>query len=159
MLSFCIPVFKPKPDVFEKHCLSLANQSLKEWEAIFVLDGPSQEARRIISKTMKGFEFQIIEIKHSGAQAARNEGAKHASGEFLCFFDSDCAIEPGTAKFWMDTFAKNPDCALVYSGYKFFGEKYAIEGQPWDPFTLKIRNYISGCFPMRKEFYPGWTDG
>ncbi len=158
-LSFIVPVFKPKPDVFEKHCKSLAAQALKEFEVIFVLDGPSQEARKIISKTMAGTSFNVIEIEHGGAQKARNAGAKYASGDLICFFDSDCVIEPGTSKMWVEQFDKRPEVGFVYSGYKFFGEKYAIDSQTWDPWTLRVRNYISGCFPMRKALYPGWTEG
>jgi len=44
-LSFVVPVYKPKPDVFEKHCKALAAQALESWEAIFVLDGPCPQAR------------------------------------------------------------------------------------------------------------------
>lgn len=158
-LSFIVPTFKPKADVFEKCVKSLAAQALDSWEAIFVLDGPSQEARKIIGRHMKDKAFSIVEIEHAGAQAARNEGAKHAQADILCFFDADCVIEPGTSKMWVDQFDKHPEVGFIYSGYKFFGEKYAIEGQPWDPWTLKVRNYISGCFPMRKSLYPGWTEG
>lgn len=158
-LSFIVPTYKPKPEVFEKHVKSLANQALKDFEVIWVLDGPSQEARKIIAKHMNGKAFNIIEIAHAGAQVARNTGAKYAEGDLLCFFDSDCAIEPGTSNLWVEQFDKHPEVGFVYSGYKFFGEKYAIEGQPWDPWTLKIRNYISGCFPIRKAIYPGWTEG
>lgn len=158
-LSFIVPVYKPKPEVFERHCKSLCAQALKDWEVVFVLDGPSTEARKIIAKTMTGCNFSINEIEHGGAQKARNHGGKLAQGDFLCFFDSDCVIEPGTSKMWVELFEKRPEVGFIYSGYKFFGEKYAIDGQPWDPWTLRVRNYISGCFPMRKELYPGWTDG
>lgn len=156
-LSFIIPVFKPRPDVFEKHCKSLAAQALESWEAIFVLDGPSSEARRIIAKHLP--EAGVHEIIHAGAQAARNHGGALAQGDFLCFFDSDCVIEPGASQMWVEQFDKRPDVGFIYGGYKFFGEKYAIESQPWDPWALKVRNYVSGCFPMRRSLYPGWTDG
>lgn len=158
-LSFVVPTYKPKPDVFEKCVKALAVQALDSWEAIFVLDGPSDAARKIISKHMGDKAFSIVEIEHAGAQAARNKGGELAQGEFLCFLDSDCVLEPGASKMWVEQFDKRPEVGFIFSGYKFFGEKYAIEGQPWDPWALKIRNYISGCFPMRKSLYPGWTDG
>lgn len=158
-LSFIVPTYKPVPEVFEKCVKALAAQALTEWEAIFVLDGPSDTARKIIGKHMKDKAFSIVEITHSGAQAARNKGGELAQGDILCFLDSDCVLEPGASKMWIEQFDKKPEVGFIYSGYKFFGEKYALEGQPWDPWTLKVRNYISGCFPMRKVLYPGWTDG
>lgn len=158
-LSFVLPVYKPKPAVFEKCVEALCAQALDSWEAIFVLDGESKEAERIIKKHSKGHSIRVLTIPHSGAQAARNAGGKEANGEFVCFLDSDCVLEPGASKMWVEQFDKNPEVGFIYSGYKFFGEKHAIESEPWDPWTLRIRNYISGCFPMRKSLYPGWTEG
>ena len=154
-LSFIVPVFKPKLDVFEKHCRSLKAQALTSWDVHFVLDGPCQDARDIITRHIP--EANIHEIVHSGAQAARNHGGAIAQGDFLCFFDCDCVIEPGASQMWVEQFDKHPEAGVIYSGYKFFGEKWAIESEQYDPWTLKIRNYISACFPMRRSLYPGWT--
>lgn len=158
-MSFVVPVYKPKPDVFERHVKSLRDQALKDFEVIWVLDGPSPEARAAISKYAKTITHYVYEIDHSGAQAARNHGGSRAMGDFLCFLDSDCVIEPGTSQMWVEQFDKHPEVGFIYSGYKFFGEKYAIDSEPFDPWTLRVRNYISGCFPMRRDLYPGWTDG
>lgn len=158
-LSFVVPTYKPRPDVFERHCKALAAQALKDFDVHFVLDGPSAEARKIIAKTMKETTHEIHEIEHGGAQKARNYGGSRATGDYLCFFDHDCVIEPGTSQMWVEQFEKHPEVGFIYSGYKFFGEKYEIAGEPFDPWTLRIRNYISGCFPMRRDLYPGWTEG
>jgi hypothetical protein len=156
-LSFIVPVHKPRPEVFEKHCKALAAQALKSFEVLFVLDGPSPESRRIIARHLPN--AGVHEIIHAGAQAARNHGGALAQGDFLCFFDSDCVIEPGASQMWVEQFDKRPEVGFIYSGYKFFGEKWAIDSEQFDPWTLKVRNYISGCFPMRKALYPGWTEG
>lgn len=160
LLSFIVPVYEPELIVFEKCVKSLVDQSLKEWEAVFVLDGPCQAARQIINRLMKKCpnNFKIVEIEHSGVQRARNEGFKHIKGDFIVHWDSDCSIEIDTAKTWMDQFEKHPDIGFIYSGYKFFNEMGAIPSEKFDPFTLRIRNYVSTCFPLRKEFYPGWNE-
>jgi glycosyltransferase involved in cell wall biosynthesis len=154
-LSFVVPVYKPKVAVFEKHVKALRDQALKSWDVCFVLDGPSTEARSIINQYLP--DARIEEIVHQGAQAARNHGGALAQGDFLCFLDSDCVLEPGASQMWVEQFDKRPHVGFIYSGYKFFGEKYAIESEAFDPWTLKIRNYVSGCFPMRKSLYPGWA--
>jgi glycosyltransferase involved in cell wall biosynthesis len=154
-LSFIVPVYRPKVEVFEKHCKALAAQALTSWDAHFVLDGPSPEARKIIARHLP--KAEVHEIIHAGAQAARNHGGALADGEFLCFLDSDCVIEPGASQMWVEQFDKHPEAGVIYSGYKFFGEKWAIDSEPFDPYTLRIRNYISGCFPMRRSLYPGWA--
>lgn len=158
-LTFVCPVYKPKEDIFTKHVKSLANQALKDFDVIWVLDGPSDLATKIIDKHMDGKEYTILEVPQGGAQKARNAGCAMAKGDFLCVFDSDCILEPGASQMWVEQFDKHPEVGFIYSSYKFVGEKVALESRPWDPWLHKIRPFISGCFPMRKSLYPGWTEG
>ncbi len=159
-LSFVVPVYKVKPEIFEKHVKALRDQALKDFEVIWVLDGPSQTARAIIAKTMKDSQFAIHEIEHAGANAARNYGGARATGDILCFLDSDSVVEPGTSNLWVDQFDKHPEVGFIYSGYKWLNPSIPpLESEPFDPWTLRIRNYISGNFPMRRDLYPGWTEG
>lgn len=158
-LSFIVPVYKPK-SVFDKVIKSLLDQSLRDWEAIFVLDGPSTSAKETIHQLMKkrANHYKIIEIDHAGANRARNTGAEAAKGDYWVFWDSDCIIEPDAAKAWVDILDKNPEIGFVYSGYKFLNEQGAINSEPFDPWLLRVRNYISTCFPLRKELFPGWDE-
>lgn len=158
MLSFIIPVFNPKEKIFERHCKGLLAQSLNDWEAIFVLDGPSDTAKSIIKRLFKKKNYQIIEIEHGGACRARNEGAKHAKGDIWCFFDSDCEIECDAAQAWVDLFNQKPEIGFIYAGYRFFDEKGGYGSEPFDPWLLRVNNYISTCFPFRKELFPGWNE-
>src|SRR3990167_526165 len=164
-LSFIIPVYNPNPILFEKVVKSLVDQSLKDWDAMFVLDGPCQGAELIIGRAFKKVpnHYRIIEIAHAGAQVARNEGFKETrknpeTGAYVVFWDSDCVIEPHAAMAWVDILDNQPGIGFVYSGYKFLEEKGAIASEPFDPWMLRIRNYISTCFPMRRELFPGFNE-
>lgn len=159
-LSFIVPVYSPDMAIFEKCLKALLAQSLQEWEAIFVLDGPCPEARDAILRNDRksNGKFRIVEIPHGGACRARNEGAKLAAGQYWVFFDCDCVIEPGASRLWVDILDKKPAVGFVYSGYKFLDNRYAIDAQPWDPYLLRVRNFISTCFPLRKELFPGWCE-
>lgn len=160
MLSFIVPVYHPNLKILEKCVKSLLDQSLQDWEAIFVTDGPEPEAVNLIRKLFKKSKnhFKIIEIEHGGACKARNEGAKHAKGEYWVFWDSDCYIEPHAAKAWIDQLTAHPEIGFVYSGYKFSDEKGGIASESFDPWLLRVTNYISTCFPFRKELFPGWNE-
>ena len=158
MLSFIIPVYKPDLQIFRKCLKSLKVQSLEEWEAIFVLDGEDIPAEAEITAVLPKGKYKIITIPHSGVQKARNLGAKSAKYKYWIFWDCDCIIECHSAKAWIDIFEKRPEVGFIYSGYKFLEEKGAILSQPFDPFTLKIRNYITTCSPLRKTLYPGWDE-
>lgn len=160
MFSFVTPIFKPKLDILEKCVKSLCDQSLKEWEAIFVFDGEDKEAESVVTKVMKKKpnHYKMITIDHGGACKARNEGFKHTKGEIVQFWDCDCIIEPHAAKAWVDIFEREPKIGFIYSSYKFLGERGALHSEPFDPWLLRVNNYISTCFPFRRELFPGWNE-
>lgn len=151
-LSFVIPYYQ-KIKALPKCLRSLKEQSVKDIEIILVLDGPDPVARRIAQKT-KG--IRIHEIAHGGAPAARNAGAELAKGEYIVFWDADCVIEPGAANVWMLAFKKYPDVDFVYSGYRFQEGRGAVPAEPFDPWLLRVNNYISGCFPIKRGKAPKW---
>ena len=159
-LSFIVPIFNKSQHILEKCIKSLIDQSLKSWELIAVLDGPDEDARRIINRLMKKVpnRFKVITIPHRGAPAARNAGFIVSSGENVVFWDADCLIEPHAAKAWIDLFDSKPEIGFIYSGYKFLNEAGAINSEPFDPWTLRVRNYISGCFPLRRVLVPKWNE-
>ncbi len=159
-LSFIVPVYNPDLAILTRMVKSLCAQSLKEWDATFVLDGPCEAAEQIIRAEMKKKpnSYKIVEQEHAGAQRARNHGQEYAKGDFISHLDCDCILEPETSKVWVEQFDKHPDIAFVYSGYSFLDEKGAINSEPFDPYLLKVRNYISSCFPVRREYCPTWNE-
>jgi hypothetical protein len=158
-LSIIVPVYR-KDSIIEKCVKSILAQSLKEYELIFVLDGPQPVAKEIIAKLTKKAKVpvKIVEIEHGGACKARNEGQRHARGAYWVHLDADVVVEPDTAKTWVDQLDKNPDVDFIYSGYKFLGENGALNSEPFDPWLLRVRNYISGCFPIRAAKCPKWDE-
>ena len=153
-LSFVVPYYQ-KLNTISRCLKSLFSQSVKDIEVIVVFDGPDKEGERIAQRFKK---VQVHTIPHSGAPAARNAGAKLATGEFISFWDADCYIEPGAAAVWLQIFDKNPDVDFVYAGYRFPEGKGGIEGESFDPWLLQVNNYISGMFPIRREKAPQWDE-
>jgi len=64
------------------------------WELIVVDDGGEQSFALIPEGLRRGLPLRRLEIRSSGPAAARNAGAKVASGEYLAFTDDDCLVEP-----------------------------------------------------------------
>ena len=159
-MSFIIPVYKPDLDVLTKCIKALKAQSLKDWEAVFVLDGEDKAAESLIRREMGSAkqDFDVIKQPHGGAPRARNAGAEKAKGEFWVFWDCDCVIEVDSADQWVRALDKDKDIDFVYQGYKFLGEQGALDTDPFDPWTLRVRNYISGCYPFRKERFKKWNE-
>jgi glycosyltransferase involved in cell wall biosynthesis len=154
ILSFVIPVYKKSVATFEKCLDSLFDQSFKDFEVICVFDGPDAELQKVAGK----YKVQEVVIEHGGAPKARNEGFKHAKGNYISFWDADCFAKPEMAEMWIGAFDRNPDAAFVYSGYEFANEEGAHDAEQFDPYSLQCGNYIASMFPVKREFFPGWDE-
>lgn len=88
-VSVIVPVYNSSNFIGE--CLdSLINQTLDEIEIICVDDGSTDNSLEILREYQeKDNRIKIISKKNGGAGSARNEGVKHATGEFINFIDSD----------------------------------------------------------------------
>lgn len=160
LLSFIMPIHNPDLVLFDKVLKALIAQSLKNWELIAVLDGENEAAEQAIHRAFKksSNHYKVVTLPHGGAQKARNAGLPHASGNYLVWFDCDSVIFVHTAKAWVDMLDRNPDIGFCYSGYEFLNEMGAIPSEPFDPWTLKVRNYISANFPVRRELAGVWNE-
>lgn len=155
-LSFCIPVYKKSPEVFE-HCLeSLFDMSFKDIEVICVFDGPDPELEAVAKRFKKVKSFVI---EHGGAPKARNEAFRHSKGEFISFWDADCYAKPEMAAVWMKTFERNPGAAFVYSGYEWTREGMdPVNSEPFDLHSLQSGNFIASMFPVKHKFVVNWDE-
>lgn len=92
-VSVIIPIYNGEE--FLEECLdSVCNQTLEEIEIICVDDGSTDSSLSILQKYKeKDSRIQIIQQKNQYAGAARNNGKKHATGEYLIFWDCDDYFE------------------------------------------------------------------
>ena len=91
-VSVIIPIFNVE-DYLEECLNSVVNQTLKDIEIICINDGSTDGSLEILN-SMDDERITIIDQENRGASAARNVGIKHATGEYICFVDSDDYLEP-----------------------------------------------------------------
>lgn len=95
MISIIIPIYNTQDYIIE--CLeSVKKQTYKNFEAIIVNDGSTDDSERLISEFISDNRldnFHLICKENGGLCSARNEGLKHAKGEWIVFLDSDDWIE------------------------------------------------------------------
>lgn len=71
---------------------SVLAQTFEDFEIICVDDGSTDATLAIVKKY--GDRVRLIEQANSGPAAARNNGARHSSGEYLAFLDADDTWTP-----------------------------------------------------------------
>jgi glycosyltransferase involved in cell wall biosynthesis len=155
-VSFIVPVYRKKLEQFKECLKTLFSQSYKDIEVICVFDGPDEALETISNK----FSVKNVVIEHGGANKARNEGLKHASGEIICWWDADCYAVPEMVKVWAEYFKKNPQADFLYSGYRWTDPNipgYESESI-FDPWLLTKYNYISTMCPIKREKAVEWDE-
>ncbi len=93
-LSVVVPFFNVEPYIGAA-LESVAGQTLTDLEVIMVDDG-SADGSTAIAKSFaaRDARFRLVQQENQGLGPARNTGARHATGEYLAFFDSDDLLAP-----------------------------------------------------------------
>lgn len=93
-VSVIIPVYNAEKYI--RQCLdSLLVQNNQRIEVICVDDGSTDNSLAILKEYEEAHqEVKVITQKNAGAGAARNNGMKYATGEYLSFLDADDFFEP-----------------------------------------------------------------
>ena len=92
-ISVIIPVYKVEP--YLRQCLdSVVNQTYKNLEIILIDDGSPDNCGKICDEYAEHDErIIVIHKKNEGLPAARNDGIKLATGQWITFVDSDDWID------------------------------------------------------------------
>lgn len=92
-VTVVIPVYNVR-DYIEECLDSVVGQSLHDIEIVCVNDGSTDGSREILYRYADAdSRIRIVDQANAGLSAARNVGARVASGEYLYFLDSDDYID------------------------------------------------------------------
>ena len=89
--SLIIPAYNIENYII-KCITSILNQNYYNYEIIVVNDGSTDDTVRIL-ENLKNEKIIIINKKNGGLSSARNEGLRHATGDYIWFVDGDDYIE------------------------------------------------------------------
>ena len=116
-VSVIIPMHNSSKHIVQ--CLeSVTKQSYTDIE-ILVIDDKSSDDSISIVKTIKDERIKLIALdKNEGAAKARNKGIEIATGDYICFLDSD--------DYWLEDkldkqvkFMEQNDYTFIYGGYAY----------------------------------------
>ena len=93
-ISVIVPVYNTEKYI--KKCLdSIINQTYSNIEIIIINDGSTDNSELIINEYLKEYPDKIKYYKkeNGGLSDARNYGVTKATGDYICFVDSDDYID------------------------------------------------------------------
>jgi len=116
-VSIIIPVYNSEKYI--KECLdSIINQTYKNLEIIIVNDVSTDNSINII-KQFKDKRIKIVNLNYnSGVAIARNRGIEEATGDYICFIDSDDYWDLTKIEKQVNFIEKN-NYSFIYSDYAY----------------------------------------
>lgn len=115
LISIIVPVYNAQS--YLSNCIdSLIGQSYKNLEIIFVNDGSTDNSLNVLKKYKeKDSRILIIDKKNAGVSAARNDGMKVSSGQYVMFVDSDDWIDTVTCEKAISTLLEKKADIVMWS--------------------------------------------
>lgn len=136
---------------FESLCISLANQTYKEFELIVIDQNETDLLEEIINKFKNMINIVYIKSNKKGLSLNRNIGLKFAKGDIIAFPDDDCEYKPDTLEFVNKSFINNNYDMFIINyedkntGVCHFKEIHKIE------FNNILRSGISFCIFVKRH--------
>lgn len=127
LISVIIPVYN-----VEKYITVSINSILKQaynnLEVILVDDGSVDNSGNICDNFAKSDNrIKVIHKANSGVSAARNTGLEEATGEYVCFIDSDDYVTEGYIKDMYDTATKYKADIVTTNQFKIWNDGKTVE--------------------------------
>jgi glycosyltransferase involved in cell wall biosynthesis len=156
LISVIIPTWNHLPELLE--CLkSLAVQTYRNIEVIVVDDGSTDGTAERMAGYQAPYPLKVHLLpQNRGAAAARNEGARMATGEGYLFLDADTVLRSDAVTTMVDALKKDQTIAFAYSSFRFGWKKF--KSRAFDADALRHGPYIHTTALMRRDAFPGFDE-
>jgi len=123
--------------------LQHTSQSRTPYEIIIVDNNAEPELKEYINQLNPDCNFKLITNKKNlGTSAGFNQGAKYATGYYLCFFNSDYYMNLGWLDSMIECFEHQPNIGLISCATNATGNKDEV-------FNIIINKYFVS--PMQAD--------
>lgn len=154
-ISVIIPFYNDFK-VIDATLKSVFSQTYSNLEVILVDDGSEPDLSEKKNELLNKYQIKIIRQNNQGAPAARNQGLRHANGNFVIFWDSDVIAKPNMLE---KMYNKLSSCDFAsYSYCNFYYGNKKMPARKFDPEFLKKRNYIHSTSLIRKNDCIQWDE-
>ena len=144
VISVIIPMYNSAAVI--KRCLtSVMRQSFRDIEIIVIDDGSTDHGADVVLElASEDDRIRYIRQENGGVSRARNRGLDEANGEWICFVDSDDAIEADYLSSLYNCIQKT-DCDIVMCGYR------EVRGNRFTDIVLSEEEMNSLTGDLRKD--------
>ena len=154
MFSIIIPIYNSEN--FLEECLnSIFRQDYSNYEVLMIDDGSTDKSSIIAEKYEEQDErFHLIKQENRGVSVARNNGIRHAKGDYVVFVDSDDYILSGYLSA-LNKELSDKDIIINRGYYSLSGlKKQHVENGLWE---LREREQVENIFCLLGEDV-GWPN-
>ena len=158
LVSIIIPAYNAAR--FVKDAVDSAiKQPYENIEVIVVNDGSKDDTPILLNNISKRDKrVKVIHKENGGLSSARNRGILEASGDYICFLDSDDVILPNKIVRQVEYLESHPECDLIYSDHYVGDDKLHpisldAKNPPSIPFDelLIYRNWFAPLSPLLRN--------
>lgn len=154
LVSVIVPAYNQEQWIAETLDSVLA-QTFADWECVVLNDGSTDKTLSIAEEyARKDGRFRVFSQPNAGLSAARNQGIRHAEGEYILPLDADDTISPGYLEAAMKRFSEVPETKLVYCKADFFGAltgPWKLPPYQWERF-IRVNCIFCSCVYRRADF-------
>lgn len=133
VVSIITPIYNGERFV-EETVRAVLSQTYRNYEWIITDDGSTDNSYQILKQYADEDErITLLQQANAGSAAARNNGIRHATGQYIILLDADDLWDEDYLERQLQ-FMKEKQAECVYASYRFIDE----EGQPmYQPFICK----------------------
>ena len=120
-------------EFLEDNLRSVMNQSGASVEHVVVDGGSTDGTVELLERYEDRYDLRWVSEPDDGQSAALNKGIEMATGEWICWVNSDDYLLPGAVEAFVRASEKRPESDVVYGDYVFvdangteIGRKYSI---------------------------------
>ena len=117
-ISVIIPIYNDALYIQEA-ITSVLSQGIEKLEIIVIDDGSTDNFEKKING-LNDLRIRIIKQTNCGAAEARNNGIRHAKGEYIAFLDADDIWAPNKLNIQLEVLINRTDVNMVYGQVKEF---------------------------------------
>ncbi|MDR0913764.1 MAG: glycosyltransferase [Oscillospiraceae bacterium] len=117
LVTIVLPVYNMEK-YLDRALNSVVNQTYKNLEIILVDDGSTDASPQMCEQwAEKDARIKVVHKQNNGLGMARNTGIENATGDYICFFDTDDYVETKLVEECVKRLEEQPADVVLFSSY------------------------------------------